>query len=102
MGGIGARIADLLQYRNMSQKELATRAGITEAAVCKYIKGERVPRAVTVAAIAKALGVSVAELMGETNECEDDLDTAVRLIARNAGKLTETQKLQILSAVAKL
>jgi transcriptional regulator with XRE-family HTH domain len=86
----------------MTQKELAEKAGITESAVSRYIKEERVPRSVTVAAIAKALDVPVSELLEEANNCEEDLDDAVRLIARNAGSLTEQQKMKIFSAVAKL
>ena len=102
MEGIAARLSEMLKYRGMSQKELAEAAGITEAAVCRYLKGERAPRSVTISAMAKALNVQPSELLGETANDSEDLDKAVRLVARNAGSLTESQKMQILSAVARL
>lgn len=102
MEGIGARIAEILSYRGMTQKELAQKAGITEAAVSRYVNGDRAPRSVTVAAMAKALEVPPSELLGEETGDPDDLDHAVRLVARNAGRLTEKQKMEIFAAVAKL
>lgn len=102
MEGIGARIAEILNYRGMTQKELAQKAGITEAAVSRYINGDRAPRSVTVAAMAKALEVPSSELLGEEAGDPNDLDHAVRLVARNAGQLTEKQKMEIFAAVAKL
>ena len=102
MDTIGERIKHLLAYRGMTQKQLAERAGITEAAVSRYIKGERTPRAVTVAAMAKALDVSPSELLCESPHDTDDLDRAVRLVARNAINLSEEQKMEIFTALAKL
>ena len=100
MEGIGARISDLLRLRGMSQKELAVKAGITEAAVSRYIKGDRAPRLVTVATIAKALNVSSSELLGEPSGDQEDIDRAVRLIARNARNMTEEQREEIIRALA--
>lgn len=98
--GIGDRIRHALSYRNMSQRELAEKAGITEAAVSRYLKGDRIPRAVTVARIAKALGVPVSELMGDELCGADELDNAVRLVARNARVMTQEQREEIIRALA--
>ena len=38
---IGERMRNLLEKKNMSQKELATTVGCTEAAISHYIKGHR-------------------------------------------------------------
>ena len=41
---LGGRIAELLTQYNMSQRELADKAGITEVSMSRYIKGDRVPK----------------------------------------------------------
>ena len=40
----GNKLAALLKERGMSQKELAKAAGLTPAAVSRYVNGEREPR----------------------------------------------------------
>ena len=97
---IGGRIQHLLDYRGMTQRELAEKAGITEAAVSRYLKDERTPRAITVASIAKALEVPVSEIVGDGDCAGDELDNAVRLIARNARAMTEAQREEIIRALA--
>ncbi len=96
---IGARLAALLRKRDMSQKELAEATNLTPAAVSRYVNGERVPRAITIAALAKALGVKPADITGTADERETD--EAIRLIARNARSLTETQRAELIAALAK-
>ena len=61
----GERLKLMLKEKNMSQKDLATKAGRTEAAISRYIKGTRVPSAMTLKVIAEALQCSVADLMEE-------------------------------------
>lgn len=39
---LGGRIAELLTQYNMTQRELADKAGITEVSMSRYIKGDRV------------------------------------------------------------
>ncbi|WP_321974011.1 helix-turn-helix transcriptional regulator [Paratractidigestivibacter sp.] len=96
---IGARLTALLRERGMSQKELAEATNLTPAAVSRYINGERVPRAITIAALAKALGVKPADITGTADEQETD--EAIRLIARNASSLTEAQRAELIAALAK-
>lgn len=52
---LGGRIAELLTQYNMTQRELADKAGITEVSMSRYIKGDRVPKGTTLANIATAL-----------------------------------------------
>ncbi len=96
---IGARLAALLRERGMSQKELAEATNLTPAAVSRYVNGERVPRAITIAALAKALGVKPAAITGTADE--QKTDEAIRLIARNASNLTEAQRAELIAALAK-
>lgn len=40
---LGLRITETLQKRGMTQKELASRIGVTEAVVSRYVSGDRDP-----------------------------------------------------------
>lgn len=95
----GRRLANLLERSRMTQRDLAAITGLTEAAVSRYVSGTREPRAVTVAKIAKALDVTPQELLGTITN--DEVDGAVRLIARNASFLTEEQRVELITALAK-
>ena len=95
----GRRLATLLERSRMTQRDLAAATGLTEAAVSRYVTGAREPRAITVAKIAKALDVSPQELLGTVTN--DEVDGAVRLIARNASSLTVEQRAELIAALAK-
>ena len=95
----GRRLTDLLRRRRMTQRDLAARTGLTEAAVSRYITGTREPRAITVAKIAKILDITPQELLGTITN--DEVDGAVRLIARNASFLSEEQRAELIAALAK-
>ena len=84
----------------MSQKELAEAASLTPAAVSRYVNGEREPRTLTVAVLAEVLGVKPSDIIGTTDEQE--MNTAIRLLVRNAGKLTEAQRAELIGALTKL
>lgn len=92
-----SRLSALLNQRGLSQKDLAELTGLTPAAISRYISGARTPRAIVVAKIAKALEVQPDELVG-TN-AEQEVDDAVQLIARNANKLSDDQREQLIRAV---
>ena len=96
---IGARLTALLRERGMSQKELAEATNLTPAAVSRYVNDERAPRAITIAALSKALEVKPTDITGTTDEQETN--EAVRLIARNASNLTEAQRAELITALAK-
>ena len=96
---IGAKLSALLSERGMSQRELAEAAGLTPASVSRYVNGEREPRAPTIAALADALGVKPSDIIGTPDEQE--LDTAIRLVTRNADRLTEAQRAVLTAALAK-
>ena len=54
---IGKKILRIMKEKEMSQKQLAKASGITEAAISKYISGEREPRIAFLKRIADALDV---------------------------------------------
>ena len=78
---IGKKILRIMKEKEMSQKQLARASGITEAAISKYISGEREPRITFLKRIADALDVPADEFLYEKvdhpehyqgkNECID-------------------------------
>lgn len=93
----GERIVYLLKEKGMLQQELAERAGVTEAAVSHYIKGDRMPRASVLTRIADALETTTDYLMnGVDNDSKNEVGYARKLIARNASKMTKEEKLEIM------
>lgn len=96
---VGRRLATLLSERGMTQKQLAEATNLTPAAVSRYVSGAREPRAVTVAAMAKALGVEPSDITGDAAARETD--EAIKLIARNAHSLTDEQKAELIAALVK-
>ena len=75
---LGGRIAELLTQYNMTQRELADKAGITEVSMSRYIKGDRVPKGTTLANIATALHTT---------------------IARNASQMSPKQRRELINAL---
>ncbi len=91
------RLALLLQQKDMTQKELAVRAGVTEAAMSHYIKGDRTPRASVITRIAEALGTTVDYLMGGSEiDSVGEIGYAKRLIARNVHQMSKDEKMDII------
>ena len=58
-------LRQIREQQGMSQRALAKAAGITQAALFRLESGETDPRLSTLRAIAEALGVTVAEIIGE-------------------------------------
>lgn len=95
---LGQRILQALRAKGISQKELATTVGLTEAVVSRYISGERDPKPETVANIATALHTTSDYLLGIESEGFDH-PRVCRLIARNASSMTEKEKKELIDAL---
>ena len=96
---VGRKINELLAIRGMSQKQLAEASGLTEAAISRYIAGTRKPKSISLSAIAKALDVTMDELLGNVRDDSNEVDDAIRLVARNAGNISKEQKLFLINAL---
>lgn len=59
------KLKTLLKRQEMTQRELAEKAGTTEVSVSRYLRGQRTPRLLTLSAIAQVLGVSIDDLLTE-------------------------------------
>ena len=60
---IGWRIRHYLDFRGMTQKELANELGTTESMISRYLDGINMMGAYTLMRIAKILGISVNDLI---------------------------------------
>ena len=68
---IGKFILQLRKEKNMTQKELAEKTELTEAAVSRYIKGDRVPGVMQACRIACGIGVDMNTLTNVKGEKYD-------------------------------
>lgn len=91
------RINELLWELNMTQKELAQVAGITESTVSHYAKGDRIPRGVNLKKIASALGTSTDYLLGRSGQenHQEEIRTVKTLIARNAAQMSSDERMEL-------
>lgn len=88
----GTNLKEILKKKNMSQSELAEKAGLTGAAVSRYFKGTRIPKVTTAYKIAEALEVTVEELLGVYIDDQIDADILYKLIENNICKFSLLEK----------
>ena len=65
---IGNNLQKIVSARSMSQSEIASKAGITEAMLSRYIHGTSMPGVDKVYGLAAALGCRVVDILGEAYE----------------------------------
>lgn len=95
----GQIIKEMIEQKGISQKELASSSGVTEAAMCHYIKGDRVPRGANLLNIAKALGTTTNVLLGEDETDDVTYEEINTLVARKAKDLTKEQKKALINLI---
>lgn len=91
---LGDKIIELLKEQQMTQKELAERIGLTETAMSRYINGSREPKPDIIANMATALHTTADYLLGIENKY-----SLQRIIARNAKKMTDEEKKDLIKAI---
>lgn len=72
------RIIKLRMSAGWSQSELSRRAGITSAALSQIEKGGRMPSLPVIEKLAKALEVGIAEIIGERDLSNNEIDIFFR------------------------
>jgi transcriptional regulator with XRE-family HTH domain len=96
-GQFNERLQQALSRSGMTQKELAAKAGVTEAAISHYLKGDRLPRFAVAVKLAEALNVTVEELMSGNTEM--NFDEVYKIVARSAKQLDNNQKVALVKAL---
>lgn len=66
----GTRIRELRRQRGWKQRELGEKSGVVQSTVCLAERGNPAAGRAAVTAIAGALGLTAAELLGECPRCE--------------------------------
>lgn len=100
MATIGDRIVTLLKNENLTQKELAQMAGITESALSRYINNERMPKMEVIANLATALNTTSDYLISGKEE-ETSFNHLSKLIARGSKTLTQDEKMKLMRLLTK-
>ena len=91
------RVKQLMDSQHLNQKQLAEKTNITEASLCKYLKGTREPRNDVVFNIAKALNVTVDYLLGNDNPSIGNFEEAVQLLTRSKEQLSNEQRIKLIN-----
>lgn len=60
----------MMRREDISQRELARRANLSDAAVSRYVQGKRFPNSKAMIELSKALNCSIEDLMQESTESE--------------------------------
>lgn len=84
-GELAARIRTAIQRAGLSQRQLAKILGVNQAAISGWVTGKRAPRRDLLPKIASVCAVSVAYLLGET---DDPTPPEAKVLEREAIPLT--------------
>ena len=96
---IGEKIEEMMQLKGMSRRQLSEVTNLSEASISRYINGEREPKMISLAAIARALDVTVDDLLEVEKDETEQVGKAVMLIARNAKSLSTEEKKTLMNAL---
>ncbi len=93
------RVKEIMKEKNLSQKEVSEISGVSEASLCRYLRGITEPRIDIVQNVARALGVSESYLLGTSNKYipADEKTEIKRILARNRKILTPKEKSEIIA-----
>lgn len=97
--GWSDKVKKMMSDRNMNQKELSEKSGITRASICRYLQGKRRPRIDVVVNFAKALGVEPEDLLDEDEKVMSSMEAIKLSFARNGGELTEEEKKELVDMI---
>ena len=95
MEKIGDRISQLLKETGYTQKEFALMCGVTESAMCRYLKNEREPKIEVVANMATAMNTTVEYLISGKKD-ETNFEDVYRLVARSTITMSNEDKLKLI------
>lgn len=97
------RIISLMRERRINQKQLAEGIDITEAALSRYLNGERTPRIDVVIKSAAFFDVSIDYILGnETTENNPiTFQKLKNVLARQSKSMTSEEKLELMRIINK-
>lgn len=92
------KVRKLMNERRIQQKDLASMCGVTEAAMSRYLAGNRQPKSETLANMATALNTTSNDLLGL--EPPTNVDEVFRLVARNAAGIPQDVRLKLIQLLS--
>lgn len=93
------KVTELMNQRNISQKQLSQLSGITESSISRYLHSEQRPRMDIVVNIAKALHVETEYLLDDSERGESAYSAIATAIARKGNELTAEEKNQLIALI---
>ncbi len=93
------KVLDLMEQRNIKQKELSRLSGITESSISRYLHSDKRPRLDVVVNIAKALSVETNYLLDETESTDSAYNTISTAVARYGSELTAEEKNKLIALI---
>ena len=93
------KVKDLMNQRNINQKQLSQLSGITESSRSRYLNSEQRPRMDIVVNIAKALHVETDYLLNDDEKGESAYASIATAIARKGNELTAEEKNQLIALI---
>ena len=95
--GIGKHVRAARESKGFTQSRLARSLGVSQQVVCNWERGLSEPNTERIRQIAKALDVSVALLLGETEERKREEVRGV--VLQMVGEMTEDEKKEFLRSI---
>ncbi len=86
------KLKQLMKARQLSQTDLAKMAHIPQTTISKWLKNDSVPKITTIEPLAKALNISIGELIGDLGKSIDLSEDDKRWLA-----LSDNQKKLLLT-----
>lgn len=95
MDGFGERVSKLLEEIGYTQREFSEMIGVSEGALCRYLKNEREPKLEVIANMATALNTTTDYLLSGKDDKNSFAET-YRLVARGVTSMTEKEKIDLM------
>ena len=93
------KILDLMEQRNVSQKQLSRMSGISESSLSRYLHSNKRPRLDVVVNVAKALQVETNYLLDESEQAASAYNTISTAVARYGSELTAEEKNKLIALI---
>ena len=94
--GAGAQLVKLRKERNLSQRQLSTYTGLSNATISRIEKGEVVPDFITLQKLSDFFNTSVDYIMGIETDHEKDMPAEMVILNKAVTKMTEAQRKKLL------
>lgn len=97
------RVKNMMQAKNLTQKELAKITGIAESSLSRYLSSEKTPRLDIVNNVARAFEVDAGYFIDDERfkSKESAYSAIAAAIARDGSELNEEEKLKLIQLLVK-